>query len=275
MKKLLILSVFAIIFLQPLLAQDKAPYGNNPERGHYFDANGTRLYYEVYGAGPPLLLLHGGVYGYIDEFEYLIPKLAEHFQVLCLATRGHGKSEIGHEPFTYKQRAGDAYRLLQHLNIDTIQVIGFSDGGYTALKMAALYPGAITKVIAMGVGEITAESRTETFSYSAETLLSANRNYFESRLQLMPEPERWGESLQRLNGLYNNARLDAETFTYIKCPVLLMNGDEDQYQSVKALVSAFQQIEQAKLSVIPGCGHVILYCNFPAVWESMRPFLGI
>ncbi|MEZ4993391.1 MAG: alpha/beta hydrolase [Saprospiraceae bacterium] len=271
-----LLFIFLCFSLLPCLhSQSDIPYGNNPDAGKYFDSDGVQLYYETYGSGAPLLLLHGGVYGYIDEFEYLIPKLAEHYQVICPATRGHGKSEIGHEPFTYQQRADDAYQLLQHLGLEKVIVIGFSDGGYAAMKMAALYPDAVTRVVAMGVGEIPQDSRLGTSSYSAESLLASSKDYFESRLKLMPEPERWGECLQMLNELYNNALMSKETFEKITCPVLLMNGDHDQYQTVDALVSAYHQIEKATLSIIPGCGHVILYCNFSAAWDSMRPFLEI
>ena len=80
------------------------PYGNNPQAGHYFNVGDAKLYYEVYGKGKPIVMLHGGVYGYISEFEPFINRLSESYQVICIATRGHGKSEIGKEPFTYKQR---------------------------------------------------------------------------------------------------------------------------------------------------------------------------
>jgi pimeloyl-ACP methyl ester carboxylesterase len=118
----------------------KIPYGENPEVGRYFTSGDAKLYYEIYGKGEPLLLLHGGVYGYIDEFSSLIPKLSETHQVVCLASRAHGKSEIGHSAFTYQQRAEDAANLLNHLNISKALVVGFSDGGYTACKLASLYP---------------------------------------------------------------------------------------------------------------------------------------
>jgi alpha-beta hydrolase superfamily lysophospholipase len=88
-----ILAIFLIALLHVSAFGQQVPYGNNPQAGHYFDVGGCKLYYEIYGKGRPLVLLHGGVYGYIDEFEYLIPKLAENFEVICIATRGHGKSE--------------------------------------------------------------------------------------------------------------------------------------------------------------------------------------
>jgi pimeloyl-ACP methyl ester carboxylesterase len=130
--------VSLVIFSQNLAAQS-IQYGYNKDAGKYFNVgNNTNLYYEIYGEGDPLLILHGGVFGYIDEFEYLIPKLVEKYQVICLATRGHVKSDIGNEPYTYEQRASDAYKLIQILDLDKVTIIGFSDGGFTAYKLAAI-----------------------------------------------------------------------------------------------------------------------------------------
>jgi len=271
-------AAFANLKITPQ-SQDKAatksiPYGNNPETGKYFNAGDVKLYYEVYGKGEPVLLLHGGVYGYISEFEYLIPKLAENHQVICLATRGHGKSEIGQQPFTYRQRAEDAYNLLKHLNINKARVIGFSDGGYAGYKMAALYPDVVTNLVAMGAGDRKKDPSMERFTYSEESLMKTSAGYFNGLKKLMPQPERWNESLKMLNELYNNDFVSGETFSKIKCPVLVMAGDKDNYSNVDKVVSSYKQISKATLSIIPGCGHVIFYCNFPAVWEAMKGFVN-
>ncbi|MBC7828350.1 MAG: alpha/beta hydrolase [Chitinophagaceae bacterium] len=250
------------------------PYGNNPETGKYFNAGDARLYYEVYGNGDPILMLHGGVYGYISEFEHLIPKLAENHRVICLATRGHGKSEIGRQPYTYKQRAEDAYSLLKHLNISKASVIGFSDGAYSGYKMAALYPETVIKLVAMGAGDKKNNASTERFNYNETDLLKTAGNYFAGLRKLMPEPQRWNETLAMLNNLYNNDVISNETFEKIKCPVLVMAGDKDNYSNIDKVVSSYKQIPGAMLSIIPGCGHVIFYCNFPAVWEAMKGFVN-
>ena len=268
--------IFISLFLlcQNLFAQN-IPYGYNEAAGNYFDVgNNTNLYYEVYGEGAPLLILHGGVYGYIDEFEYLIPKLAEKYQVVCLATRGHVKSDIGNESFTYDQRANDDFKLIQHLQLQKVTVIGFSDGGYAAYKLAAIYPDVVEKMVVMGAADDPPKDEPGTSSYSAEDLMKGMGDYFKKRVENMPEPDRWDESLKMLNDLYNNSTLSEETFKKIKCPVLVMSGDADEYASPAACVAAHQYIPDSRLSIIPGCGHVILYCNFPAVWESMKPFLG-
>jgi pimeloyl-ACP methyl ester carboxylesterase len=251
----------------------KIPYGDNPSAGSYFQSGDAKLYYEVYGKGDPILMLHGGVYGYIDEFEPFITKLAETHQVICLATRAHGKSEIGHEPFTYKQRAEDAYNLLKHLKVGKAKVLGFSDGGYSAYKLAALHPEVVERLVVIGAGDMQ-KAKREQFNYSEETLMKESTEYFKNRKKIMAEPTRWDESLKMMNDLYNKDFISSETLSLIKSPTLIMAGDADGYSNVESIVSASRLVKDAKLSVIPGCGHVVFYCNFPAVWESMRKFIN-
>ncbi len=270
-----ILFSISVVLLAHGISAQPIPYGYNSEAGKYFDVgDDTDLYYEIYGEGAPLLILHGGVFGYINEFEYLIPKLAEKYQVICLATRGHVKSDIGNEPFTYEQRASDAYKMIKHLGLERVTVIGFSDGGFAAYKLAAIYPDVVEKMVVMGAGDDPKKEEPGTSDYSAEELMREMGDYFKKRVENMPEPERWGESLEMLNDLYNYSHVSVETFSKIKCPVLVMSGDGDEYSGPEECLAAHQYLPDSRLSIIPDCGHVILYCNFPAVWESMKMFLG-
>ena len=250
------------------------PYGNNPKAGKYFSVGDAKIYFEIYGEGNPIVLLHGGVYGYIDEFEYFIPKLAENYQVICIATRGHGKSEIGNQAFTYQQRAEDAFKVIRSITKDSVIVLGFSDGAYSALKLAALYPQLVKKLVAIGAGDFPKTSTRKKFDYNPKDLLKYDSAFFARRLQLMPEPQRWKEALDKLNKLYNEDYISSETFGKIKCPSLVMSGDRDDYQPVEAVVKCAKAIPNSQLSIIPGCHHVVFYCNFPAVWEALHPFLN-
>jgi len=272
MRKLILISL--VLFSQNLIAQ-AIPYGYNNDTGKYFDVgDNTNLYYEIYGEGAPLLILHGGVFGYIDEFEHLIPMLVEKYQVICLASRGHVKSDVGSEPYTYEQRASDAFKLIQLLGLKKVTVIGFSDGGFAAYKLAAIYPDVVEKLVVMGAGDDPPKEGPGTSSYSADSLMKNYGDHFKKRVANMPEPDRWNESLEMLNDLYNNSVVSEETFKKIKCPVLVMSGDGDEYSDPEECLTAHQFLPDSRLSIIPGCGHVILYCNFPAVWESMKGFLG-
>ncbi|MEJ7646104.1 MAG: alpha/beta hydrolase [Chryseolinea sp.] len=271
--------VSAIAFIFCLLSTKLAaqiPYGNNTAIGKFFTVkDGTKLYYEIYGKGDPLILLHGGVYGYIDEFEPFIPKLAESYQVICLATRGHGKSEIGNAPFTFRQRADDAAQVIRSITKDSVIVLGFSDGAYSGYKLAALYPDIVKKLIAIGASDRPKGSKREKANYSPESLMAGSGDFFKKRVALMPAPDKWGESLLKLNGLYNDDFISKETFEKIKCPVLVMSGDRDDYHSVEAVTAAARMLPKSQLSIIPGCDHVVFYCNFPATWEAINPFLKL
>jgi pimeloyl-ACP methyl ester carboxylesterase len=89
----------------------------------------------------------------------------------------------------------------------------------------------------------------------------------------MPEPGRWDESLKMMTSMYNGEVMNRETFEKIKCPVLLMNGDNDGYSSIDEFIQIAKYVPNAQVSLIPGCHHVIFFCNFPAVWAAMEPFL--
>ena len=272
MKSTLIISLVITLSFN-VQAQD-IPYGNNPDAGNYFDAGGVKLYYEIYGQGDPVLMLHGGVFGYIDEFSQLISELSKTHQVICLATRGHGKSYIGREPFSYDQRANDALALLKHLNINKTKVIGFSDGGLSTLTMAALYPNVIEKAVTIGVGEVPPKTPENLSDYSSDSLMAKYPDHFSGLVKLMPEPERWSEFLTMMNNFYNKEVLDEEIFTKITCPVLIINGEDDIYFSIDATVNCYKAIPNANISIIPGCHHVVFWCNFQAVWLNIDAFLN-
>jgi pimeloyl-ACP methyl ester carboxylesterase len=249
-------------------------YGNNPAAGHYLDVGDARLYYEIYGSGKPIALLHGGVYGYIDEFEPFITRLSAKYQVICVGTRGHGKSDIGHTPFTWQQRAEDAYKVIRAVTKDSVMVLGFSDGGHGALKLAALHPELVKKLIAIGAGDYPSTGPHNMDHYTPQQLMKSDSAFFAGRLALMPEPNRWAEDLDMMSKLYNEDFISTETFSRIKCPTLIMAGDKDDYNSIESIVNCKKAIPNAQLSIIAGCWHVVFFCNFPAVWDTIEPFLS-
>lgn len=273
MRSLFLTLVFTCIFSLLFSQSSEINYGFNDEVGQYLEVGeNTRLYYEIYGEGNPVLLLHGGVYGYINEFEFFIDALSETHQVICLGTRGHVKSDIGHEPFSFDQRAEDAVKLLDHLNLKKTIVIGFSDGGYGAFKLAAGFPEYVQKMVVIGAAD-RIESEVTPADYSEEGLMETAGAYFKGRVESMPEPDRWGESLSMLNTLYNTHFVSKETFEKIEAPILLLAGEFDEYSNVQSLMRAHEYLPISFLSVIPMCGHVVFYCNWDATWASVKPFI--
>lgn len=88
-------------------------YGNNTVVGKYVTSNGARIYYEVYGQGTPIVLLHGGLVGSPAEMGELADHLKDNHQVILIATRGHGRSEIGHTTMSFEQKVDDVHAVLK------------------------------------------------------------------------------------------------------------------------------------------------------------------
>src|SRR2546429_3025158 len=97
---------------------------NVPKTG-YASVNGLRMYYEVYGDGPPLLLLHGA-YMTIDTMGPLLPGLAKFRQVIAVEQQAHGHTADIDRPITYEQMADDSAAMLGHLEVDRADIVGFS-----------------------------------------------------------------------------------------------------------------------------------------------------
>ena len=119
--------------------------------GETLEIDGASIYYEVTGDAntPALLLLHGG-FGNLEDFNPILPELAKPFRIIGIDSRGQGKSTLGLQPLTYERLQKDVVCVLEHLNIDTLSILGFSDGGITAYRLASLTSLNIDKLVTIG-----------------------------------------------------------------------------------------------------------------------------
>jgi pimeloyl-ACP methyl ester carboxylesterase len=262
--------IFALIISLLLACTTYAQqYGTNKQAAHYLNVGDAKIYYEVYGQGRPLLLLHGGLYGYIDEYASYIPTLSKHFKVIAIALRGHGKSEIGTKPISYKQLADDAIAVLEKESKDSAVVIGFSDGGITAYVLAAEYHDKIRKVVSIGGGlalsGYTPEGMTWLDNFSPESFAKSDAKFIKERKKLMPQPERWNEFLEKMKAVWlEPIWVSPEKAANIQCPVLTIGGDRDDFLTTEQFTITYKAIPKSQLAIIPNSGHV----------ESMaRPFV--
>jgi pimeloyl-ACP methyl ester carboxylesterase len=258
-------------FLQPSNIINKTSYGDNKKAGHYVQSNDAKIYYEVYGKGQPIVILHGGLFGSTTEMGGFIDNLKSKFQVIAISTRGHGKSEIGTEPLTLEQRANDALAVINAVTKDSVIVLGFSDGAYSAYKLGSLYPAKIKKMVVIGAGELYPGLRE--FNFTSKQALSLDTVYWKQQLSLMPEPNRIEEVFQQVSNCYSKLTVGKDLLETIKCPVLVMAGDRDQGNSVEHVVNAARMIPNSQICIIPNGTHPVFNENFKAVWASIVPFL--
>lgn len=263
------------VFMQPDGFQGSAvQYGNNANAGHYVQADDARIYYEVYGKGEPVLVLHGGMVGCAYEMGQFIDSLSTKYQVIAVSTRGHGRSEIGHKPVTYEQRANDALAALNAVtDKPAALVLGFSDGAYTAYKLASMYPGRVKKLIALGAGENLRLLR-KVQGNNVGRMKEADPAFMQNLLAMTPEPERLQEYWDDLKAFYNDRMIaDKKLLNSIKCPTLLISGELDSNAPLETVLNAYKMIPNCSLAIIQGAPHQVMITNFPAVWANIAPFL--
>jgi pimeloyl-ACP methyl ester carboxylesterase len=256
---------------QPANVVNKIPYGNNPNAGHYVQTKDAKIYYEVYGKGQPIVVLHGGLFGSTVEMADFIDKLKLNYQVIAISLRGHGKSELGSEPVSLEQRANDAMTVIDAVTKDSVIVLGFSDGGYSSYKLGAMYPERVKKMIVIGAGEVRPGLRE--FKFTAKQAMALDKPFFEQQLKLMPEPNRIEDLFAGVANCYNNVIVSKDLLSSIKCPVLVMAGDKDDGNPVERVVSAARFIPKHQISIIPNTTHECFTENFAATWASILPFL--
>jgi pimeloyl-ACP methyl ester carboxylesterase len=266
-----------IIFCANAQQTPKVVYGDNPKAGHYLNVGDARIYYEVYGQGKPVVLLHGGLFGYINEYENLIPKLSEKFQVIAIATRGHGKSELGTKPMSYPLFAEDTYAIIRHLTKDSVTVIGFSDGADQAYYLATRHPETVKRLVAiggnLGTYDMTDESKNFVKQLSAEYMEKNMADFVISRKKLMPQPELFGKFVTDLAKVWNQPHyIEESTFSKIACPTLLIAGEKDG-TPIERYVIMHRMLKNSQLAIVPGSDHIVLYRKPKLMNEIILPFV--
>jgi pimeloyl-ACP methyl ester carboxylesterase len=186
--------------------------------GQYVSVNGIDLYYETYGQGEALLLLHGNAQT-LDFLCLQIPVLAQHYQVIALDTRGHGQSGMGDEPYSFELFASDMDALLQLIGIDSAHVVGWSDGGTTGLVMAMRYPQRVKKLVTMGSHIFMDET-------VVDAALIAETQQMAASLANDPSPENQ-RIANMVDLLLHHPKYRFEDLQQITCPVLVMAGETD------------------------------------------------
>jgi pimeloyl-ACP methyl ester carboxylesterase len=256
---------------QPANVVNKIAYGANSKAGHYVQAGDVKIYYEIYGKGKPLVILHGGMFGSTIEMGELIDSLKNNYQVIAISTRGHGKSEIGTARMTYEGKANDVLAVINAVTTDSVTILGFSDGAYTGYKLASMYPSRIKKLIAIGAGEQIPGLRK--IVPLTKEVFKLDNAYWKQQLALMPEPEKLEDFWADMTNFYNTLTASKELFSTIKCPVLVMAGELDRNAPLATVINAYHMIPNSRLSIVPSVGHTVFLENFPAVWTSIVPFL--
>lgn len=259
-------------FMQGNAVASSIPYGNNTSIGKYVQSDDAKIYYEVYGKGSPIVVLHGGIVGSPLEMGQIIDSLAQDHQVISISTRGHGRSEMGSKMPTYEQKAKDVNAVITKVTKNKVVILGFSDGAYTGYFFAKQYPDRIDRLVAIGAGEWKKGFRE--FKMDYKSFSAMDEVFWKQQLAIRPEPKRIDEWFSTLSAYYNNLNIDQSILGAIKCPVLVMAGEKDQNAPLDTVIAAYKMIPTAQLAIIPNAPHPAFLVNFASVWADIKPFLN-
>lgn len=233
----------------PFSASDKTVYGNNPAAGKYANIRGIRLYYEVYGTGKPLLLLHGNG-GSIKDFKHQIPYFAKTHRVIAVDSRAQGKSVDTGDSLSYEMMADDFAALLTSLRVDSCRVIGWSDGGIDGLLLAMRHPEKVAKLAITGANLWPDTTALEPFLY--RWIVRSN----DSLGRLTPTPTVKAQK-KLFELMAHNPHLSAADLKAVRCPTMVIGGDNDVIPPRHTLAIA-EALPQAYLWILPNSGHSTL-----------------
>lgn len=216
------------------------PYGNNPAAGGYVAINGIKLYYESYGEGRPLVILHGSG-GQIRNHRARIDYFRQFFRVIAIDSRSQGKSiDEKSEHLTYDQMASDVNVLLDSLHVDSAYIWGQSDGGIIAIMMAYKYPKKVARFSTFGANLFPGDKAIyQEVDQMVKDTLKVTKNFQTRRLFEMLDLE---------------PHITLADLHKITAPALIMAGDKDVIRPEHTQL-IFENIPSANLFIMPGATH--------------------
>lgn len=225
---------------------DSIPYGSNKLVGKYISTRGFNMYYETYGAGEPLLMIHGNDDS-IGRFHYQIPFFAKHYKVIAADSRAQGKSHDPGDSLSYEMMTDDLNALLDSLHVDSCFVLGWSDGGIEGLMLALRHPDKVKKLAITGANLAPDTSAVDAFIYN--WALSYNDSLRNVQQTTAVKNERKLAFL-----LTYEPHISLQSLHAIKCPTLVIGGDHDVVLPKHTMLIA-DNIEKSYLCIIPNSGH--------------------
>ena len=226
------------------------PYGKNTAVGKFTEINGAKIYYEEYGKGEPLLLIHGNG-GSIESMGNQIDYFKSKYRVIVADNRGQGKSELKTDSLTYVQITNDIEELVNRLKLDSISIIGWSDGGIVGLQMGISGKSKIKKIVAMGAN--LRPDATAVNSWATNDVQNM-RKMIVSKIKAKDTSENWNLQKQLAGLLVDQPNIATKDLSKVKAKVLIIAGDKDIIKNEHS-VEIFENIPKAQLCIMPGETH--------------------
>jgi pimeloyl-ACP methyl ester carboxylesterase len=253
-------------------------------KGGYASVNGLKLYYQISGVGRPLILMHGGVSA-SETFEPIRPALAKDRQVISVHLQGHGKTLDIDRPLSFEMMADDIAELIEHLDIEKADILGYSLGGGVALQTTIRHPGMVRKLILISTPFKRNGFYPEVLRDMGQMGPEAARYMKESPLSRLYPEVNWLDLFAKIGNLLRQDYDWAKGVAAIKAPVLIAYADADAVRT-EHIMEFFKLLgggqkdagmdgssrPTGQLAILPGMTHYNIL-TFPALAMIVSAFL--
>ncbi|WP_295791756.1 alpha/beta hydrolase [Mucilaginibacter sp.] len=277
--------VLIIAMLLFTVFQSKGQQGKPADSG-YVPVNGTKIYYEVYGDGKPLVLLHGAFMNIAMNWGQLIPELSKTRKVIAIEMRGHGHTPFSEGKLDLGTMASDVEGVMDHLKVDSADVVGYSMGGSIAYQLTIKSPKRVKKlVIISSTYKSTGWAPVVANAFKGmKPEMFANSPMKEAYDAVAPDKTKWTKFIdQMLAFLATQFDMGDSNIAKITSPVLIISGDNDgldkvelakTYQLLGGGVSAdMAPMPKSHLAVVPSQSHVGLMMQTSIIQGYLDGFL--
>jgi pimeloyl-ACP methyl ester carboxylesterase len=289
MKKLLkthnLKSILLIAIVMTATHQSNAQQNKPSDKG-YAPVNGIKVYYEVYGEGMPVVLLHGSFYTIDMNWGQLIPELSKTRQVIAIEMQSHGHTPFSDRKLSHATLANDVEGVMDYLKIDSADIVGYSFGGSVAYQFAIQSPKRLRKLVIISAAYKSSGWRPEV----NEAFKNMKPEHFDtSPLKevydaVAPDKTKWTKFVdQMIASITKPYDLGDSSIAKIASPVLLISGDNDGIDKIEliktyqllggAITADFGVTPKSQLAIVPGQGHVSLMMQTQTILDYLNSFL--
>lgn len=259
---------FLLILIIFTMTLGKAQDTIKPAKSGYASVNGLKMYYEVYGEGKPLVLLHGSFMNIPMNWSHIIPLLANDRMVVVAEMQGHGRTKDISREFSYESMADDVSGLLKHLTIDKADILGYSMGGGVAFQMAARHSEQIRRLVVLSGTyahngwwpDVEASFGTITADMFRGTPIE------EQYISFGNDPVKFQEFVKKVISIDLKPYDWTAEVKNIKVPIFIAIGDADGVRYEHAIelfrtmgggkMGDIHGLPKSRLSIIPGTTHI-------------------
>jgi pimeloyl-ACP methyl ester carboxylesterase len=276
-----------IIAISIMFAASRSNGQIKPSNSGYAPVNGIKVYYEVYGGGQPIILLHGAFYTINMNWRELIPELSKARKVIAIEMQGHGHTPYSDRKFDIKTLAKDVEKVMDYLKIDSADVAGYSMGGSVAYQFAVQSPKRLRKLVI-----ISSTYKSEGWlPIGNGAIKDFKPDIFDNTPikteydSIAPDKNNWKKFITQMIAFADvKFNIGDANIAKIAAPVLIISGDNDgtdkielmkTYQLLGGGVFAdMQPMPKSQLAIVPSQGHVSLMMQTTVISNYINNFLN-